>query len=292
MDICHSHIHGGQQASVNQYMSVETLLYSTTEKQDVTDYGFEVGVKPGHEKTINYKKFLGLWKNKEGKYILGEEFDPNGKKVSYNLPDEENAKYYPPDKIAQEQGQNIDELINLLGLHADTQMHEELMKYYWNIYEGKEIYDVDLDAILDLFDTNITQINGSTSSSSLLKDYIRSWEGARYNSDRTKYVVVDDGAGNRVVGYGIDIVNGGYESTFRNAGYSTELGAEIDIDFVDGLEDLEIADCLSRIKALTSGLNLKEYQIHALVSRAYNCRSRWSSNYQKRKSITKFCRFI
>lgn len=79
------------------------------------------------------------------------------------------------------------------------------------------------------------------------------------------------GAGNRVVGYGIDLVNGGYEAIFRQAGYSTEMGAEIDIEFVDGLEDKEIADCLNEIKALTAGLNLKEYQLHALVSRAYNC---------------------
>ncbi|MCI8621839.1 MAG: hypothetical protein HFJ50_09370 [Clostridia bacterium] len=124
-----------------------------------------------------------------------------------------------------------------------------------------------------MFDTNIIQINGSGSPSSLLKDYIRSWEGAKFNSDHTKYVIVDDGAGNKVVGYGIDLVNGGYESIFKQAGYSTDLGAEIDIDFVDGLEDKEIADCLSQIKAATAGLNLKEYQIHALVSRAYNCRS-------------------
>lgn len=55
--------------------------------------------------------------------------------------------------MPQEQGQNIDELVELLATHYDTQTHELLMMYYWNIFYGEDVYDVDIDAILSLFDT-------------------------------------------------------------------------------------------------------------------------------------------
>lgn len=156
---------GGVPTITRTYISARTLLYSTSEKQDVADYRFEVSPK---YKEINYKKFLGLWKNKEGKYIKGEEYDENGKEVAYALPDEDTAKYYIPEKISDENGQNINELLELLRLHNNTEHHEQLMMYYWNVWMGEEIYDVDLDAILDLFDEKVfsSLIGGSIYGSS------------------------------------------------------------------------------------------------------------------------------
>lgn len=61
---------------------------------------------------------------------------------------------FPARDIAGEQWQNIDSLIYILGNHADTQMHEVLMMYYWNIYYGKNVYDIDLEALLGLFNTD------------------------------------------------------------------------------------------------------------------------------------------
>lgn len=147
-------------------MSTSTLLYSTSEKQDVADYRFEVSPK---YKEINYKKFLGLWKNKEGKYIKGEEYDENGEEVAYALPEDENARYYIPAKISDENGQNINEVVELLALHENTQTHEQLMMYYWNVWMGEEVYDVDLDAILDIFDEKVftSLIGGSIYGSSV-----------------------------------------------------------------------------------------------------------------------------
>ena len=118
---------GGPETITKVYISAGTLLYSTSEMQDLEDYRFEISPK---YKEINYKKFLGLWKNKIGKYskqllyVYDEEgnpiynpdllYDENGKAVAYALPEEETAKYYIPEKISEENGQNIDELLELL----------------------------------------------------------------------------------------------------------------------------------------------------------------------------------
>lgn len=49
------------------------------------------------------------------------------------------------------------------------------------------------------------------------------------------------------------------------------VGGEVDIDFVDTIEEKIIGNALTQIKSMTSELNLTDYQINALASRAYNC---------------------
>lgn len=71
------------------------------------------------------------------------------------------------------------------------------------------------------------------------------------------------------VGYGVDIAAHGAE--LRRLGYNTEKGSLIPVDVVDAIEKREIEEGLKEIRTKTSGLNLKEYQIYALLSRAYNC---------------------
>lgn len=111
--------------------------------------------------------------------------------------------------------------------------------------------------------------------SEILTEYIREWEHGAWapptNADGTKYIIEDDGYGHAAVGYGIDIFKGGFAALFLENGYPTYVGGEVDIDFVDSLEQLTTSNMLDEITSITSGLNLKEYQIHALVSRAYNC---------------------
>lgn len=114
----------------------------------------------------------------------------------------------------------------------------------------------------------------NTIANDLLRTYIRQWEHSTpppTNADGTKYIIEKDPVGNAVVGYGIDIFNGGYANLFRKAGYPTSIGGEVDKEFVDGLEKREIENITKRVRTTTAGLNLEEYQIHALVSRAYNC---------------------
>ena len=163
-------------------------------------------------------------------------------------------------------------LFYLLQKDPNLENMELIMKEAINLYLGYKKYDVELDG--SIFEIGDFVTAGGGSSSSLLKEYIRMWENsgnAPTNADGTKYIIQDDGAGNLAVGYGIDIYNGGFADLFIAAGYKIELGAEVDVDFVDALEQQEIDSNISSVKSITSGLNLKEYQIHALVSRAYNC---------------------
>ena len=69
----------------------------------------------------------------------------------------------------------------------------------------------------------------------------------------------------------MDIENSGYKQVFINAGYPTNVGGEVDKEFVDSIEDEIISNSIEQVKSKTSGLNLTGYQINALVSRAYNC---------------------
>lgn len=125
-----------------------------TSKVKMTTNNYNWKLVPG-EKKINHEKFLGLWENETGEYSLGCLFKQNGKKVGYSLPEEEDTLKYPIDDIPSDNGQNINILLGLLR-HEDTQMHEELMMYFWNKYMGEDIYDVNLEGLVDFFSTEIT----------------------------------------------------------------------------------------------------------------------------------------
>lgn len=112
----------------------------------------------------------------------------------------------------------------------------------------------------------------SASGLGTFKEYLHSWEGhTGISADGTKYIVGDDGAGHPTVGYGIDIYNSGFLDRFKAAGYDVSIGAEIDVDFVDALEDEEIKNALAAVESTCAGINLTQYQKYALVSRIYNC---------------------
>ncbi len=120
---------------------------------------------------------------------------------------------------------------------------------------------------------NFNSVNTSGSQMGLLVEYIHYWEHSSpppTNADGTKYIIENDGAGNPVVGYGVDIFNGPYTQEFITAGYPTHIGGEVDKEFVDNLEKREIESNINSVKSLTAGLNLTGYQLNALVSRAYN----------------------
>lgn len=111
-------------------------------------------------------------------------------------------------------------------------------------------------------------------SDDLLMAYLHAWEnedGPSTSSDGKNYIVESDGGGGAAVGYGVDIAAHGDE--IRAAGYSTSIGSEIPVDFVDELEKTEIDACKQVVEEATEGLNLQEYQKHALISRVYNCGS-------------------
>ena len=179
------------------------------------------------------------------------------------------------------------------GKHRDAKdyLTDEATSWLWKIMRGNGLGDnfIDLTKYLfykvtgknygvtefefSIFDSNgFVDFDSSGSASDLLIEYIHSWEGANppTSADGTKYKIEDDGYGNLVVGYGVDIYNCGHTELFKQAGYTLALGAEIDKDFVDSIEKMEIENKTSEIRNAISGLNLTEYQINAMISRAYN----------------------
>lgn len=137
--------------------------------------------------------------------------------------------------------------------------------------------------------------SGSSGSSSLsgmdlLKAYLRSREGHEGLADEngnklastaidqaTYYIVGEVWNGEkytRTVGYGIDLDTSGYEAEIMAAmGVSTRFkaGDLIPVEIVDKCEEDEISKAIDAVNAEFSDVDLKEYQIHALVSRYYNC---------------------
>ncbi len=164
-----------------------------------------------------------------------------------------------------------DWFIEILENNPDTVNMVDLTKYLLYKATGTDygVTDYDFSAYEE---SNFNSIN--TSVTDQLIRYIHQWEnasGPKTNADGTMYIVEDDGAGHPTVGYGVDIENGGYKSKFEEAGYSTKIGDAIPIDFVDSIERMEIENKSTYIKTKTSGLGLTDYQINALISRAYNC---------------------
>lgn len=131
------------------------------------------------------------------------------------------------------------------------------------------------------FEVNASPATGLSGRgrNALLKEFIHAWEtgGKEPLSNGDKYIVYDDGAGHPTVGYGIDIYNSGFLQNFLDAGYDVSIGAEIDKDFVDKLEDIAIDNKRKVVEANTQGLNLTDYQMDALVCRAYNW---WSNSFR------------
>ena len=143
------------------------------------------------------------------------------------------------------------------------------MRYILYKYTGKSFGVTALD--FNIFDAKKFKSISIASDKQLQKDYIHYFEGTKKNADGTKYVIYDDGAGNLTVGYGIAINESGYSKIFEEAGYTIKEGEEVDIDFVDAIEDEILNNYTDNVKSVVSGLDLKNYQIQALVSRAYNC---------------------
>lgn len=251
-------------------MSLDDTQVTKSTLKTTTIKTFEKGTQKVEE---NVELFLGLLSNEDGKYVPGAKFkakSAGGKVVKY--PD-----LYGKIKEKSNVGAG-DLLVNgaemfflLLEESKNTQGLADVMRYILYLYSGNDYGVTSLN--FDMFASD-KFISVGASGLGVFKEYLHTWEnagGPPTNADGTKYIIEDDGAGNPTVGYGIDIFNGGFAPLFESAGYSTQIGAEVDKEFVDSLEEQEISSNLEQIRAITSGLNLTDYQIHALVSRAYNC---------------------
>lgn len=174
----------------------------------------------------------------------------------------------------EEAGSNIvsgaEMLFELLQKDPQLENMEQIMRYAINLYLGYERYEVNLDgSIFEIGD--FTDVSGS-SGGQLLKDYIRYFEHSSNpptSADGKRYIIEKGAAGEPVVGYGVDINS--HSELFIQAGYPINIGGEVDKEFVDAIEDQIRESYYNQVKDITSGLNLQEYQLHALTSRAYNC---------------------
>ena len=195
---------------VDRYRSEETMIHPSSVENYYVNWEI-VETKP---KALNIDKFLGLWKNKDGKYKRGEEFAPDGKEVSYKLPS--NDFSYPVRVMSSSEAEeDIDVVLELLSRHRNTQFHEQIMMLAWNKYKEKTVYEVDPEQLLKMLKTEILKFDKGT-----VKDYIKAWESAslyeyesglsaelptRYlTKDGQYYIVYEDGsAGHNNVPYGL-----------------------------------------------------------------------------------------
>ena len=162
-----------------------------------------------------------------------------------------------------------DWLFELLENNPDTKNMVDLTKYLLNKASGIDFGVTSMD--FSIF-TNTSFSSVNVSAGDQLKRFIHYYEHSDpipTNQDGTKYLIEDDGEGHPTVGYGVDI--NAHRAIFEASGYPTRIGEYVDIEFVDNLEDMEISEKLEYINSTFSGLNLKPYQVYAMVSRAYNC---------------------
>ena len=130
---------------------------------------------------------------------------------------------------------------------------------------------------LQFFNDDCSPIGGGSSDATVSfvweqegnDDYLRS---IGWLVDNDQYYVIQIDSYNhrtRCVGHGIDLDAGGYAAQFEAAGYPTSVGSKVPKAFVDNLSKQVISERRNEIASKTSGLNLKSYQIDALVSRSY-----------------------
>lgn len=217
------------------------------------------------EKDSTYSMSTSSKIYKEGTPVVEEKTDPNATEKNFVTL----LKEY---KRAEEKIMDAPTwLFEMMKTSSKTSDMIDLVKYLLYKATGEDLGVTELNESW-LQPSSFTSINNSGSQQ--LIEYIHMLEGGyspKMNADGTKYIVVDDGYGNAAVGWGVDIFNSGYADKFIQAGYSTEIGAEIDKEFVDAIEAEIISNIAQEVSNRTAGLNLKGYQKNALISRAYNC---------------------
>jgi len=240
--------------STKKVVSVEEER-SDVRKRQYTAINTVRHIKTAKEVEDNTDKFLKLLKKNNGDDVLYTD-------------------YYGDDdvRIGQLLFNGSDVLYEILDSCENTKGISDIMRYIIYRYSGENQGITEFDDLVNIFGSmNSMDGSGFISGSNLMTSYIHSWEGAPpKNADGTKYIVFDDGAGNPTVGWGINISDDANGAAFVAAGYSTNIGAEIDVDFVDKYEEGIMEERIQRVRSTVSGLDLKEYQIHALVSRIYN----------------------
>lgn len=163
---------------------------------------------------------------------------------------------------------SIDMVIDILEKDKDISDYANAYKYIYYKYTGDEDYKAELD--FSAYDTSDYGSVASGSGFDLFIKWLHTYEGGRKTEDGKFYIVESDGSATGLaVGHGVDINT--HKAELIAAGYSIKKGSKIPVDIVDAIEEKEVNEKIKAVKARTKGLDLTEYQIYALVSRAYNC---------------------
>lgn len=128
--------------------------------------------------------------------------------------------------------------------------------------------------------TNISIQSNTTSNfvsgMDLLRQYIFSHEGTgpsvTQNADGVDcYTAYADSGGNITIGHGINLTgNPGYMQQLQEEYGTITVGTLIPVEAVETIENEMVKTFYDKVKNGTNGIELEEYQIHALTSFAYN----------------------
>jgi len=239
---------------------------SGTDSKDVTNFVIENGIPKAETITYTYayktyQRTRTITDSISNSYAEVDKVKPEAKeKVFTDLYKKHKMYNRLNDKRFLQILENDDRTANLVDLT------KYLMYMATGVDYGVKEYDFSEYADTELEDVNSIEAGG-TAFEQFIK-YLHAWEGGA-SQDGKYYIVQSDGSnGGSAVGHGVDIAANGAE--LRAAGYNTSIGSKIPVDVVDAIEKRVINSQLADIKSKTKGLNLKEYQIYALLTRQYN----------------------
>lgn len=239
---------------------------SGTDSKDVTNFVIENGIPKAETTTYTYayktyQRTRTITDSISNSYAEVDKVKPEAKeKVFTDLYKKHKMYNRLNDKRFLQILENDDRTANLVDLT------KYLMYMATGVDYGVKEYDFSEYADTELEDVNSIEAGG-TAFEQFIK-YLHAWEGGA-SQDGKYYIVQSDGSnGGSAVGHGVDIAANGAE--LRAAGYNTSIGSKIPVDVVDAIEKRVINSQLADIKSKTKGLNLKEYQIYALLTRQYN----------------------
>ncbi len=178
----------------------------------------------------------------------------------------------------------IKNIINILVKRVNSENPEDNTEIEINSYttghavEGAIPFVYGSSLGYDVTDISLQSTTTSTymSGMDLLRQYIFSHEGIgpaiTQNADGADcYTAYDDGAGNITIGHGINLSGNPKYMQQLEAEYGTiTVGTLIPVESVETIENEMVKSYYDKVKNGTNGLDLEEYQIHALTSFAYN----------------------
>ena len=165
-------------------------------------------------------------------------------------------------------------LFQIMEKNEKTQNFLDLTKYL--IYKATGI---SYDGIIE-FDFSVYDLTSFTSTgisaTNALWEFLKAWEGHEgLSEDGTKYkiglVPSEKYGSTRTVGYGVDLDTSGLEPQFIAAGYSTNVGDYVDVEFVDNIAKSELntrrEGVIAKVASCIPALN--DQQIDALTMISY-----------------------